>query len=136
VAGEGEPVVMLHGAGGFRNDQRAFEGIAEHFQVLVPSMPGFDQSSAGTAASVIDIADVMAEFIRFVAGGSASVIGESFGGGVSSWLAIRHPDVVTRLVLAAPAGLRQEGGPPLLGLSPPQMAVILYGQAPTTQAPP
>jgi pimeloyl-ACP methyl ester carboxylesterase len=136
VAGVGEPVVMLHGAGGFRNDPRAFEGIAEHFRLLVPSLPGFDQSSAGTAASVIDIADVMAEFIRSVAGGSANVIGESFGGGVSTWLAIRHPDVVTRLVLAAPAGLRQEGGPPLLGLSPAEMAVILYGQAPTVQPTP
>jgi pimeloyl-ACP methyl ester carboxylesterase len=136
VAGEGEPVVMLHGAGGFRNDQRAFEGIAEHFQVLVPSMPGFDGSSAGTAASFVDLADVMAEFIRSVAGGSAKVIGESFGGGVATWLAIRHPDVVSRLVLAAPAGLRQEGGPPLLGLSPQEMAVILYGQAPTTQPTP
>jgi pimeloyl-ACP methyl ester carboxylesterase len=136
VAGDGEPVVMLHGAGGFRNDSRAFEGIAEHFRLLVPSLPGFDQSSAGTTASVIDVADVMAEFIRSVAGGSANVIGESFGGGVSTWLAIRHPQVVSRLVLAAPAGLRQEGGPPLLGLSPAEMAVILYGQAPSVQPTP
>jgi pimeloyl-ACP methyl ester carboxylesterase len=136
VAGAGAAVVMLHGAGGFRNDQRAFEGLAEHFKVLVPSMPGFDRSTAGATASVIDVADVMAEFIRSVAGGSANVIGESFGGGVSTWLAIRHPDVVSRLVLAAPAGLRQEGGPPLLGLSPAEMAVILYGQAPTAQPTP
>jgi pimeloyl-ACP methyl ester carboxylesterase len=136
VAGDGEPVVMLHGAGGFRHDERAFEGIAEHFRLLVPSMPGFDRSSAGATANFLDVADLMAEFIRRVTGGEAAVIGESFGGAVSSWLAIRHPEVVSRLVLAAPAGLRQEGGPPLLGLSAQEMAVILYGQAPTTQPTP
>jgi pimeloyl-ACP methyl ester carboxylesterase len=136
VAGEGEPVVMLHGAGGFRNDQRAFEGIAEQFRLIVPSMPGFDRSSVGSTANFLDVADVMAEFIRLATDGQANVIGESFGGAVSSWLAMRHPEVVSRLVLAAPAGLRQEGGPPLLGLSPQEMAVILYGQAPTTQPTP
>jgi pimeloyl-ACP methyl ester carboxylesterase len=55
-------------------------------------------------------ADVVAEFIRVVAGDSASVIGESFGGGAVAWLAIRHSAVVARLMLAAPAGLSQAGG--------------------------
>ena len=85
VAGDGEPVVMLHGAGGFRHDERAFEGIAEHFRLLVPSMPGFDRSSAGATANFLDVADLMAEFIRRVTGGEAAVIGESFGGAVSSF---------------------------------------------------
>ncbi|HEX8967857.1 MAG TPA: alpha/beta hydrolase, partial [Chloroflexota bacterium] len=124
VAGAGEPVVMLHGAGGFRLDERAFDGLAAQFTLYVPSMPGFDGSTAGPTSSMLDVADVMAEFIRVVAAGSAAVIGESFGGGVSAWLAIRHSSVVSRLVLAAPAGLRQEGGPSLVGLSPAEMSVI------------
>jgi pimeloyl-ACP methyl ester carboxylesterase len=136
TAGSGEPVVMLHGAGGFRFDQRAFDGLAAHYTLLVPSMPGFDRSTPGSTSSVLDVADVMAEFIRSAAGGRAVVIGESFGGGVSAWLAIRHPEVVSRLVLAAPAGLRQEGGPPLVGLSAQEMAVLLYGEAPSAQASP
>ena len=133
---DAEPVVMLHGGGGFRDDRRAFSGLAEHFRVLIPSMPGFDGSSAGTAASTLDLADVMAAFISTVAGGQANVLGESFGGGVACWLAIRHPAVVTRLALAAPAGLRRDGGPSAAQLTPAQAAELLYGQAPTAQPSP
>ncbi|HEV7664476.1 MAG TPA: alpha/beta hydrolase [Chloroflexota bacterium] len=131
--GSGQPIVMLHGGGGFRLDERAFAGLAQRFRVLVPSMPGFDNSTQGHAKDPRDVADVMADFIRQVAGARAIVIGESFGGGVSSWLAARHPDVVERLILAAPAGLRAGDGPRLLDLSPQQVSVLLYGRPPDEQ---
>jgi len=135
-AGSGPAVVFLHGAGGLRVDEEVFGALAQEFRLLVPSMPGFDESTAGSTASVKDVADVMADFIRQESGGTASVIGESFGGGVSSWLAVRHPDVVERLVLAAPAGLRQEGGPNLQELSPVEMNVLLFGKPPDSQPSP
>ena len=123
-------VVMLHGAGGRRVDERVFNALAKNYRVIAPSMPGFDQSTPGIAASVPEVADVMADFIRQVVGGPAAVIGESFGGNVSCWLAIRHPDVVDALVLAAPAGLWGEGGLNLAQLSPQEIAVALYGRPP------
>jgi pimeloyl-ACP methyl ester carboxylesterase len=54
----GEPVVMLHGASGIRNDQRVFEAIAERHRLLIPSMPGLDSSTPGTA--VLDFLGVLA----------------------------------------------------------------------------
>src|SRR6266581_2850991 len=125
-AGSGPAVVFLHGAGGLRVDEDVFAALARDFRLLVPSMPSFDESTAGSTASVKDVADVMADFIRQEAGGKASVIGESFGGGVSSWLAVRHPDVVERLVLASPAGLRQEREPNLPELSALEMNGLLF----------
>lgn len=129
-AGTGDAVVMLHGAGGLRVDERAFSALAQRFRLLVPSMPGFDESTPGSATSLPDVADVMAEFVRTTAG-RAAVIGESFGGAVASWLAIRHPEVVERLVLAAPGGLVQSDGPRLGELSPAEMNVILFGRPPS-----
>src|SRR5919205_4190147 len=123
-------VVMLHGAGGLRVDERVFNALADEYRLIAPSMPGFDDSTPGTATSVPEVADVMADFIRQVVGGPAAVIGESFGGNVSCWLAIRHPDVVDALVLAAPAGLWGEGGLNLAQLSPQEIAVALYGRPP------
>jgi pimeloyl-ACP methyl ester carboxylesterase len=119
-----------HGAGGLRVDEQVFKALAATYRVIAPSLPGFDESSPGATASVLDVADVLAAFIRQVVGGPAAVVGESFGGNVASWLAIRHPDVVDRLILAAPAGLRQAGGPELSQLSPREVSVLLFGRPP------
>jgi pimeloyl-ACP methyl ester carboxylesterase len=135
-AGRGPAVVFLHGGGGFRLDQRTFDALAEHHRLLVPSLPGFDESSPGTTASIEDVADVVAEFIRQVAGGRAHAIGESFGGGVAAWLAIRHPDVVETLVLAAPSGLRDEHCLSPSQLSPTEVYTLLYGGSPQQAASP
>ncbi|HLQ32004.1 MAG TPA: alpha/beta hydrolase [Chloroflexota bacterium] len=54
--------------------------LASDYRLLVPSMPGFDESTVGSVTSGPEVADVMAEFIATCAGGQASVIGESFGG--------------------------------------------------------
>src|SRR5947209_9714255 len=117
-------VVMLHGAGGLRQDERVFNTLVDNgHRVIAPSMPGFDESMPGSTASVVDAADVMADFVARVAGGPAAVIGESFGGNVASWIAIRHPEVVERLVLAAPAGLAPENAPKLGSMSPQQISV-------------
>ncbi len=131
--GGGQPAVLLHGGGGFRDDQQAFEGLARHFRLLVPSMPGFDRSTLGQVKDTRDVADVMADFIRQVAGDRVVLIGESFGGGVACWLAARHPDLVERLILAAPAGLRSGDGPRLLDLTPQQVSTLLYGRPATEQ---
>ena len=134
--GDGAAVVMLHGAGGLRRDEQVFAALASHYRLLVPSQPGFDGSTPGLAATIPDVADVMAAFIGATVG-RASVIGESFGGAVASWLAVRHPQVVERLILAAPAGLNDPAsGPRLASLSPADMAVLLYGRPPSEQPSP
>ena len=132
--GGGPVVVYLHGGGGFRFDERTFTALAEHYRLLIPSMPGFDDSTPGTTASIEDVADVVAEFIREVGGGRAHVIGESFGGGVATWLAIRHPEVVETLVLAAPSGLRDENCLTPSQLSPAEVYTYLYGGSPQQAA--
>jgi pimeloyl-ACP methyl ester carboxylesterase len=133
-AGRGPAVVFLHGGGGFRLDERTFGALSEQYRLLVPSLPGFDESTPGTTASVEDVVDVLASFIREVADGRAHVIGESFGGGVAAWLAIRHPDVVQTLVLAAPSGLRDEHCLTPSQLSPSEVYTLLYGGSPQQAA--
>ena len=129
-AGHGHALVFLHGGGGFRFDQQTFTAFSRDFRVLVPSMPGFDGSSAGNTETLEDVADVMADFIRTIGGAPAHVIGESFGGGVAVWLAIRHPDVLDQLVLAAPSALRDGSGLSPSALSPAERFTLLYGGRP------
>jgi pimeloyl-ACP methyl ester carboxylesterase len=126
--GSGPNLVFLHGSGGLRFDEASFEALARSFRLLVPSMPGFDQSTTGEVTSGPEVSDVVAAFISDVAGGRTSVIGESFGGRIAAWLTIRHPEVVERAVLAAPGGLRRSGGDRGLNMTPEEQQMRLSGK--------
>jgi pimeloyl-ACP methyl ester carboxylesterase len=86
------------------------ERHAAKHTVFIPTAPGFNGTAAHPAVkTIVDLADLMAEFVRKEIGGACDVIGESFGGWIATWLAVRHLELVDQLVLQAPAGLRREG---------------------------
>lgn len=137
-AGAGKTILFLHGAGGAPPGGASFVPmLAEHHRLLIPSRPGYDDTPLGTRASLADVTDIMAQFIRQVAGGRAHVVAQSAGGGIGCWLAIRHPELVETLVLSAPAAFaslhRPAGARPP---SPAELAQILYGDHPAWSAPP
>lgn len=108
-AGHGHPILHLHSAGGPR-DSAVLAALAERHRVLAPIAPGFAGIERPlSVGSIKAYADLLAEFIERDAGGAADVIGESFGGWVALWLAARHPERISQMVLEAPAGLRPEG---------------------------
>jgi pimeloyl-ACP methyl ester carboxylesterase len=137
-AGAGKTILFLHGAGGAPPGGASFVPmLAAHHRLLLPSRPGFDDTPLGACASVADVAEVMAGFIRQVAGGRAHVVAQSAGGAIGCWLAILHPELVETLVLSAPAAfatLHHAAGarPP----SPAELAHILYGDHPDWSTPP
>jgi 4,5:9,10-diseco-3-hydroxy-5,9,17-trioxoandrosta-1(10),2-diene-4-oate hydrolase len=134
--GAGPVLLFLHGSGGLRFDEASFHSLAQDYRLLVPSMPGFDDSTTGSVSSGPEVADVLAEFIASCAGGRASVVGESFGGRIAAWLTIRHPEVVERAILAAPGGLRRSGGDRGLNMTPEEQQLRLYGRKLETQPTP
>jgi len=132
-AGTGKTIVFLHGAGGAPPEGASFVPmLAERHRLLIPSRPGFDDTPVGACASVADVANVMAGFIRQVAGGKAHVVAQSAGGAIGCWLAILHPDLVETLVLSAPAAFAPHRRPP----PPAELAHILYGDHPAWSQPP
>lgn len=128
-AGQGAPLVHLHGAGGLRLN-RAHDLLAERCRVIAVEMPGFGQSKENTrtgsmpelAATVEKAADALG-LDRF------DLMGTSFGGKAALWLAVQHPERVRALVLEAPAAIRPQnagaGTAPVSG-TPEQMAARLY----------
>jgi len=106
VAGEGDPLLYLHAAGGAM--QTPFlQMLASHRRIYMPILPGFDGTPrmAGVE-TVVDLANLVADFGARVIGGPSDVMGASFGGWIAMWLAQRFPERVGELVLEAPAGLR------------------------------
>lgn len=106
VAGEGEPLLYLHPAGGALLTE-VVQGLAKFRKVYVPILPGFDGTPRHDGVNtVIELAHLAAEFSALVIGEAPDVMGASFGGWIALWMAIKHPKGVGRLVLEAPAGLR------------------------------
>jgi pimeloyl-ACP methyl ester carboxylesterase len=107
--GDGRPLLHLHSAAGPRQSP-ALEMLAARHTIYMPTVPGFSGTPAHPALNAMPmLADLMAEFIRKAIGGPCDVMAESFGGWTALRLAVRHPDLVEQLVVAAPAGLRDQG---------------------------
>jgi pimeloyl-ACP methyl ester carboxylesterase len=125
-AGDGPPLIHLHGAGGMRLT-RAHDMLAKKYRVIAFEMPGFGASAENTrtpdmaalAMTMVKAADAL-RLDRF------NLWGTSFGGKTSVWLAVQQPERLSALVLESPSALRQPGGRPASG-SPEHMARMLYG---------
>ena len=107
VGGAGEPLVLLHGLGGAAANWLALAPLLlPGRRVLVPELPGHGGSSGLPGApSLGAYADVLARLLEHQRLGQAPVVGHSLGGAIALRLAIRRPELVSALVLAAAAGI-------------------------------
>jgi pimeloyl-ACP methyl ester carboxylesterase len=104
-AGEGPPLVCLHGAGGLRLS-RGHERLAEHHRVIAFETPGFGTSPTNQrSGSLSELAASMAAAIDALGIDRCSLWGQSFGGKLALWLAIRAPGRLRSLVLSSPAAI-------------------------------
>jgi 4,5:9,10-diseco-3-hydroxy-5,9,17-trioxoandrosta-1(10),2-diene-4-oate hydrolase len=121
-AGDGPPVVMLHGGGpgasGVSNYSRNIDSLAAHFRVIVPDMPGYGRSAKGVDQS--DPFGYLADMIRGLLDelgiGTACLVGNSYGGAAALRLALDTPQRVGKLVLVGPGGIGTTRGVPTAGL--------------------
>jgi 3-oxoadipate enol-lactonase len=110
-SGQGRALFLFHS---LLSDRASFDAIVPNlsrsFRVIVPELPGFG-GSPGVSGGLADVADRMAEAVRDGAGGGeAIVLGNGYGGFVALQMAIRHPDIATRLILAdCGAAFSEEG---------------------------
>lgn len=102
---EGDPgrrVVFLHGLfGRGKNFTRIASGLEPEAQSLLLDLPNHGQSGWTETFSYAETADLVAEHLRagFAESGAVDVVGHSMGGKVAMVLALRHPDLVRRLVV-------------------------------------
>lgn len=108
-AGEGTPVILLHGVGFLDGGDSWLPNIvplSAHLRVLAPDILGWgpgDQLSL--AYSFAYLVDFVREFQDALGIDRCHVVGHSMGGWVASLLAYESPHRVSKLVLSASGGL-------------------------------
>ncbi|HEY0908827.1 MAG TPA: alpha/beta fold hydrolase [Bradyrhizobium sp.] len=100
-SGDGPPLFLFHS---LLSDRASFDAIvpqlSKSFRVIVPELPGFGGSHA-VSGGLAGVADRMAEAVKEAASGKdAIVLGNGYGGFVALQMAIRHPAIAARLILA------------------------------------
>jgi pimeloyl-ACP methyl ester carboxylesterase len=124
-AGQGTPLVHLHGAGGMRLT-RGHDLLSRHHRVIAFEMPGFGQSPENTRNGTMgELAATMGTAVTALGIDTFNLMGTSFGGKVALWLALQQQERVRALVLEAPAAIRPAGSEPPSG-SPEEMARRLF----------
>jgi pimeloyl-ACP methyl ester carboxylesterase len=123
-AGDGPPLVHLHGAGGLRL-HRGHELLSRQFRVIAFEMPGFGAEENSRTRDMPGLAATMAKAAQGLGLQQFNLMGTSFGAKAALFLALDRPELVRALVLEAPAAIRPEGTRAPSG-SPEEIARRLY----------
>lgn len=103
VAGDGEPVVLLHGIPTSAELWRPLMEplVAAGFQVLAPDLPGYGGTRLPPAGdhSLTGAARLLARWMQAQDLSPAWVVGHDAGGAVAQILAVDHGDQLSRLTL-------------------------------------
>src|SRR6185436_253434 len=110
-AGSGPTVLVLHHDIGSPETLPFYDALARDFTVLVPSHPGYDQSSKPLwMRSVRDVAVVYQWLIAERGLTDVSLVGLGFGGWIAAEMATMAPKAFRRLVLVGAMGIKPEHG--------------------------
>jgi len=115
VRGSGPTLVFLHGGGdsGEHSFVRQLEVFSEHHHIVAPDQVGQGRTpEVPGPLSYTAMMEDTAELLKMLKLQHVDVVGFSDGGILALMLAVRHPELVRRLVISgvniAPEGLRPE----------------------------
>lgn len=128
-----EALLLIHGMAGSSHTWRAImPQLAKKYRVVAPDLLGHGQSAKprsdySLGAFAVGLRDLLDELDIE----SATVVGQSLGGGIAMQFLYQHPDYCRRLVLISSGGLGQDVGLVLRLLSAPGSELVMPIIAPS-----
>ena len=100
-------MILLHGLSASGHWwRRNVPALAEQYRVVIPDLVGFGSSPlTERLPPMSETADLLAAWIRKIGLQRVHLTGHSMGGQIAIHLAVRHPDLLDRLVLVDAAGI-------------------------------
>ena len=109
--GSGEPLLVLHGAGGNDGWLRYAQALAERYTVYMPSHPGYGKSERPEWLETIpDLACFYTWFMEEQGLEGARAIGFSMGGWLAAEMAVSCGHSFSKLMLVGSAGIKPHKG--------------------------
>jgi pimeloyl-ACP methyl ester carboxylesterase len=136
AAGQGHPLLVLHGAGTWHGFDFALPWAA-HSRVMIPYHPGWGES--GDCAEMTTVHDYVMHYLDLIDQlnlDQVDLLGISMGGRMAATFTAEHRRRVRKLVLVAPAGLEPPGYPTAdFSKIPPQEIPSYLAHDPSVLAP-
>lgn len=106
-AGDGPPIVLIHGYGDTADGwRRVVPGLLPRHRVVAVDVPPFGRSGDPCTSRLLDFyKDFFPELFERLEIERATVVGHSLGGAIAVHMTLARPELVERLGLVAPAGL-------------------------------
>ena len=109
IAGEGEPILFLHGFdSSFLEFRRIYPLLKENYQIIIPDLLGFGfsprcatnkYSPSQIVSHLVDLIDILKISQKL------KIVGASMGGSTAIQFANEIPNLIDKILLLSPAGL-------------------------------
>jgi pimeloyl-ACP methyl ester carboxylesterase len=110
TAGEGPPLLFLHGGDYFAQHRGFFDLLARRWRVTVPRHPGFGRSERPDCFRTIhDLAYLYLDLLERQDLGKVTLVGSSFGGWIALEMCVRCVTSIARLTLIDTVGVKFGG---------------------------
>jgi len=111
-AGQGAPLLFLHGGGGAPVWLPFMETLSQRFDVIVPEHPGFGSSDTPNwLDNISDLANFYLDVLDQLDLTGVDLVGHSLGGWIAAELAVRNSRRLASLTLVCSAGIHVPGAP-------------------------
>ena len=127
--GSGEPLLVLHGAGGNAGPRRYAQALAEKFTVYLPSHPGYGKSDRpGWVETMQDLACFYTWYQEQEGLENVRAIGFSMGGWLAAEMLTMTGHAFSKVMLVGAAGIKPNDGEitDIFIISPQQVRDLVY----------
>jgi pimeloyl-ACP methyl ester carboxylesterase len=108
--GQGRPLLFLHAGEGLAPERPWLDLLAQHYRVIAPWHPGYGNSLLiDGAGTVDDLAYLYLDLAKELQLDDAILVGACLGGWIAAEMMVRSTARFSRLVLAAPLGIKLRG---------------------------